>query len=312
MTNEIKIAMVALIFQILEFAVCLWQIINATSVFYIVILLLVILSSFMLFLIWVKHRKLLRYVKFIEYLMNNDKHNFVLLPKIKMYIHRNKIINKMKIKKLDVTYNITRHSINPDQNDDLLLGDMVIKYEMLIENKCIPNEFNFVSGNDYSNLSPELRYRYGSRPDFQDMGDNCELVAPYWRGSLKRYSFRLERQFLSQEGDLIIEIEVSCKKAFVFDTIPRDTIICLPEVFSNNIDSINYYINLIDFEGINFYCDAYQINAEKGEFTTQKIGCKKQKGKNSFESYFYPNKLKGEKAYYLRVGTNRIDREISN
>lgn len=312
MTNEIKIAIVALLFQILEFAVCLWQIITATSIIYIVILLLVMFSSLMLFLIWSKHRKLLQYVKFIEYLMNNDKHNFILLPKIKMYIHRNKIINKIKIKQLDVTYNITRHSNNPDKNDGLLLGDMVINYEMLIENKCIPSEFNFVSGNDYSNLSPELKYRYGSRSDYQDMDDNSELIAPYWRGSLKHYSFGIEKHYLPQEGDLKIEIKVSCENAFVFNTIPRDTIICLPEVFSDDIDFIYYSINLFDFEEINYYCDAYQINVEKGEFATHKIGCEKKDGENSFTSKLYPNNLTGEKAYYFRLGTDRTDKEISN
>lgn len=307
-----KLAITALIFQVLEFLLFSWQFIVTTAWVYLICILFIIVSSIFIFLICIKHYKVLDYVKFIEYLMNNEKHNFVLLPKIKMYIHNYKISNYIKIKNLNIEYDITYNKPSEEENEDLILGDMLIKYDIFIENKNIPNDFNFVSGNDYSNFSPNVKYRYGSRNDYQPMSENHELVAPYWRGSLKHYSFGFERRFIPQEGDLKVEIIVSCDKAFIFRTIPRDTIICLPEIFSKSIERIDYKINLKDFDDKKFYCDAYQIYSEKRKYTTRQLGCEKEPNNQSFSSVLFPNKIKSEKAYYFRVGMDKSDKEIRN
>lgn len=311
MNNEVKISLVALIIQTIELLICIWELVTDTSIIFTIVLLLIMVSSALLFILGYIYYKLLEYVHFIEYLMYNEKHKFVLLPKIKMYVHSKKIVNKIHIKSLSVVYNIKK-SNSTDNGSDICLGDMEIIYKLTVENKNIPNEFHFVSGNDYSTLAPSVTFSYGNNNHYLKMLENHEQIAPYWRGSLKHYSFGIENNFLPQTGDFDITIKVSCKEAFTFSEVPRDTIICLPEVFSNNIDKINYEFNLIDFEKEKFYCDAYKIFSNKGDFTTQLINCEKLDAKNTFVSTLNPNEIKGEKAYYFRLGTAQNDIEIVN
>lgn len=262
-------------------------------------------------LIGKKLYKVVMYVNFLEYLMHNDQHDFVLLPKIRMYLHSKKINNKLKIKKIEVTYNITKNTENPDD----LLGDMKISYSIIIENNNLPEQFDFVHGNDYSISSPKVKYCYGTRTDYQIMSNNHNMsIAPYWRGALKHYSFALERQYLPQDGDINVSIEVECDKSFAFMKVPRDTIICMPLVFSENIDVLAHNIILHGFGETKFYCDAYKISKKDFHYERQSINCTREHIQDSYKfvSMLYPNRIKGEKAYYFKVGTSELDKEIIN
>lgn len=307
MNKELKISIGALIIQLLELVISIWSVANTFSASTIICLCFAILSTVALFIIAFKYYKVLAYIKFIEYLTHNQDHNFISLPKIRMYLHSEKIANKIRINRLIITYDIKYN----DSDKSKCLGDMIITYDMEIENKNIPDTFNFIYGNDYSNSPQIVTYRYGSSRDYLNMQEHRESIAPYWRGSLKHYDFGIERQLLSQSGDQRISIQVKCKKAFEFMTIPRDTIVCLPDVFSKDIQKMEYHINLVGFEG-EFYCDAYRITGKGLKYRRDNIGCEKSENSLSFSKELFPNDIKGEKAFYFRVGKNPIDMEVTN
>lgn len=312
MNKEFIIILIALIVQVLEFIIGILGVINSLTFLSIACLCLIVVTTIILVVLGYKLYNIIMYVNFLEYLMHNDNHSFVLLPKIRMYLHSKKINNTIKIKSLDVIYDIKKNNDNPEKD----LGDMTITYLMNIENNIIPEQFDFVHGNDYSILSPRVKYRYGTKPDFQTMADNHNIIiAPYWRGALKHYNFALEKQYLPQDGDTKIEIKVECDKTFDFMVVPRDTIICLPIVFSKYIEIINYTINVKGFGETKFFCDAYQISRKDFHFARKSINCTNPNNSNntySFVSELYPNRIKGEKAFYFRVGVSESDKEITN
>ena len=311
MNREFKVSLIALIVQIIELIICLWGLISDYNLIFFLFLCLLVFSSVVFCVIGIRHYNLLQYVYFIEYLMHNEKHKFVLLPKIKMYLHSQKINNQLKIKEININYDVEYHKPDNPNEVDNLLGDMTIEYKLIIENKNIPDEFNFIYGNDYSKLKQEVSYCYGTNHNYLAMPEKPEQVAPYWRGSLKFYKFGIDRRILPQEGDFEINIIIKCNKAFVFKGLPRDTIICLPEIFSRDIQTINYKLKFSGYGEEIFYCDAYKICKTSGKFDTIPINYKKI-GKNLFEASMYPNDIKGEKAYYFRVGLSETDLELTN
>ena len=312
MNKELKIAFVALIVQVMEFIFGVIGVINSINVLSIIFLCLIVGTTVVLIVLGYRLYSKVMYINFLEYLMHNDNHSFVLLPKIRMYLHSRKINNNIKIKKLNVTYDFEKNIEKPEE----AIGDMTIIYSMEIENKNIPEQFDFVHGNDFSNISPRVKYSYGTKSDLQTMADNQNIrIAPYWRGALKHYNFAFEKQYLPQEGDIKIEIKVECEKAVDFMKVPRDTIICLPLAFSKFIDTINFTINVGGFGETKFFCDAYQISKINSKFSRKSINCASRKTSNntySFDSNVYPNIIKGEKAFYFRLGFCETDKEITS
>lgn len=311
MDKEYRVALIALILQFIELAVGIFGIINSLTIISIITILLSFLTTIIIIILGYKLYSVILYVNFLEYLMHNNEHDFVLLPKIRMYLNSRKINNKIKIKCIDITYDITPNTDNPDE----ILGDMKITYLIKIENKSVPEQFDFVYGNDYSVFSPKVKYCYGIRQEYQTMSKNHNMsIAPYWRGALKHYSFALEKQYLPQDGDIEIKIEVECDKSFAFKKVPRDTIICMPMVFSKDIDKINHTINVRNFGEIKFYSDAYQISKNGLHYQRKAINCTRQHNQDnySFASILYPNRIRGEKAYYFKIGTSESDVEIKD
>ena len=311
MNKEFRIAVISLIVEVLGIIIGLLTNIVSFSVgvlFYIIIFAL--LSSLILAMITrlIKQIRiksdLANYVSFIEFLMHNDRHCFVILPKIRMYIHSKKITNDVKIKLLRITYDITK-----TQNKDLL-GDMIINYDFDIDNKNIPERFHFVYGTDYTKSDPEVKFNYGNNyivPTIQATQENTEKVAVYWLGFLKHYKFGIDKRKISQVGDFKIRIELKCKEAFDF-SIPRDTIICLPDMFSKDIDKIEYQINLHGYDK-EFYSNAYRILGNGKEYSIDDIS--DQNGPStSITQTFYPNTIEGEKAFFFKIGQSKTDPEF--
>ncbi len=242
------------------------------------------------------------YIKFVEFLSDNQKHNFMLLPKLRLYLNSNKINNDICIHNLKVEYIITA-----TKNNDMM-GDLYIKYHLVIENRNLPSAIHFVCGNDYSDSLQKMRYKYGKIDDWQPGNFKQRPGIPYWREKLLDYKISIDKQFIPESAFLYLEIEVDCARSFEFEMLSRDTIICLPKIFSDDIRELNYEIKLQNFNQKEFYCDAYTISKEKDGYEIVQSNCFK-KSEYLFVSKFNPNKIRGEKAYYFRLGLSENDEE---
>ena len=318
MNKELKIAFLTLVVEIIAIIVEIIGIIvgistNAISLSgeaIVFIILIPVLSVLLLGIISkllqqiIKRNELTNYVSFIEFLMHNKRHCFVILPKIRMYIHSNNLTNKVKINLLRITYDVTKNSNNGS------LGDMTINYDLDIVNNNIPSEFHFVYGTDYSKCTPIVKYNYGHdsvEPYYIATKENEEKVAPYWLGFLKHYKLGIDKNKITQNDVFKLRISLECNEAFDF-SIERDTIICLPDMFSNDIEKIEYQINLHGYDEV-FYCNAYRVSSDRKEFSIGEV-TDKNKPSYSFRQTFYPNTIKGEKAFFFRIGQSENDPEF--
>lgn len=318
MNKELRIAFITLIVEIVAIVVQIIGIIVGVStnsitisvdslVFIILIpvltVLLIAIISKLISQIKKKYN-LSNYVSFIEFLMHNNRHCFEILPKIRMYMHSKSIANDVKIKLLRITYNVTKNEEHEE------LGDMIINYDLDIANNNIPSQFHFVYGTDYSKCTPIVKYNYGNdsvEPYYTATKENEEKVAPYWLGFLKHYNLAIDKKKIPQNDVFKLKIELECKEAFDF-SIERDTIICLPDMFSKDIEKIEYSIKLNKYEE-KFFCNAYRVSSDGKEYAIGEVTDPNKPG-FSFKQTLYPNMIEGEKAFFFRVGHSEIDPEF--
>lgn len=269
-------------------------------------LLIIIFISTILTIIFIvqKQRNVNQYVSFIEYLINNEHHNFILLPKLRMFINAEKLNNKMTINEMHVEYNIKQNKY------EKLIGDLEITYHLWIENKEIPNQIDFIMGNDYSLEKQNMVLKYGAMEREFNVPASRQIAAPYWREQIRHYSIELNPEYIPKTGDLKLTMKVTCDRSFNFKDLPRDTIIFLPKIFSDDIKKVQYKIQMNNFGTNKFYCDAYKIYSNHKGFTTTGIECKTTQN-NLFETNIKPNTVNGEKAYYFRVGLAEQDEEYT-
>lgn len=269
------------------------------------LLTLLITPIFFVAYILKKYILLKEYVDFIEFLMNNNVHKFVILPKIRMYLHSEKINNKIYIQDLTITYNI-----NPSdkQVEGKLFGDAEILYEFAIINNNLPQNYNFIYSNDYSNNNINLGYKFNKNESYTLAESKTEQIAPYWKGRMRHDTFALDRSKIPQSNIFNMYVKVDCSRLFEFEELGRDTIVSLPKVFSDNIDSIKYIINLEGFSNKKFYCTAKRIYKHNRVFICDGISCERINDKR-FETKVSPGDMKGEKAIYFRVGLSEVDPE---
>lgn len=253
-----------------------------------------------------KNIMLVNYIQFVEFLFDNRTHNFRLLPMERMYLHNRGMINQINISNAEVTYIITP---SKDNIGDKLLGDEEIRYKFSIRNRKLPQTFKFIVGNDYSNEKMEVWYKLSENSEYTRIEEKTSERAPYWKGTLKCIDIALERNNLPQGEIVYLYIKVICKKAFELREIKRDTIICLPILFANNVERITYYI---DAQGFNekMYFSAKRVHKEKRKYLID-TGSSCRKGDAMFSVEIDPNEISGEQAYYFRIGTSEIDPEES-
>lgn len=302
--NESRYEYISLLIQVIQTIVGLWGIIYLKKTWF--FLVIIIVPFIVIFFAWRKYKELNKYVRFVEGLIDNKYHNFLLLPKLRMYLHKNKINNKVEIEDMKVTYIIYPSANTTTSREDELLGDGSVEYEIRIRNRNLPNTFYFIAGNDYSDEEPQIFYKIGNNGIRSRLEVKSERIAPYWRGRIKSGKIALDKTRLSQEHTISIYIEVRCNRLFEFKKLGRDTIICLPKLFSDDIDRIEYMIDVSKFNGTKFYCNAKRIYMNK-EYRVDEINC--EEGNGIFKTNIEPKEVKGESAYYFRIGLDEIDPE---
>ncbi len=293
---------IALVCQIIACITGIWQAIRLDHLLLMVLFLFPVIICIIFFL---KYKEEIEYMHFVEYLFDNETHRFILLPKIRMYIHSRMIENKYKIDEMSVTYNISR---NMGKTSEELIGDLEIIYKLKIKEKK-NGRFDFVSGNDFSDCI-SAKYKYGTMREYMNMDLSEKRVPPYWRGYLGHYPIYIEGKNIPVDGPLEIEFKIIAPESFDFGKRERETIICLPLAFSKRIEILKYHINIDGFDDV-FYSNAYLISKYEGNYRSSSIG-DIERDNNSFEYVLYPDTVNGEKAYYFKIGTSEKDTEKPN
>ena len=266
---------------------------------------LVILGFIVVTLLYVLYSKEL-YIRFIEYLFENEHHKFELLPEMRMYLHIKKIENKVKYNSIDITYDIKHKKSDKSR----LLGDVDITYKLDIKNENLPQSYSFITGNDYSNKPPILLYKYGTMEKHTSISADKVNCAIYKRNAIRHFEFEFDKNEITGQDNLEVEMKISYEDSFEFEHVPMDTIICLPKIFGNSIPKIKYTINLIDFpEEDTYYMFSYIVRRKNLEYVRNTIQNTNDSNRRTFVVELSPNKVIGEKAYYFRLGTINRDEE---
>lgn len=250
-----------------------------------------------------KYKKQKEYIQFIECLNFNNYHDFRLLPLLRMYIHKYGNINRINLKQVSITYTIVP---SERQVVDKLYGDCQIKYVFKIENYNLPKTFYFMSANDFSNIEPEIKYRIGTNSNYSSVNNRSKQVHPYWGGKIKPIAISLDNDQITVNKTMTIEIIVSIGNLFEFKENKRDTIICLPLIYSENVEQIDYSIDVSNFTNRPFYCDVKRFYIKQNKHIVEGIPSSHNEDGTFFTASFCPdNKL--ESAYYFRLGLSEHD-----
>lgn len=247
-----------------------------------------------------------RYIKFVDFLFDNEKHNFNLLPKMRMYLNNKKKFNKLDIRQVKVRYEI-KHKQSTESS---LLGDVDILYKIEIKNKAIPNTYFFITGNDYSNKVPRILYKYGTMDSYSEISPEEKSCAIYYKNVVRDICFNIDKKYITQSGNLKIELKVCYENSFEFEHNYMDTIICLPKIFGDNVENMKYDICLQGFPNdIDFYFFTYIICANKLKFGINNIPNVCNEKNKHFSVEFSPKSTRKEQAYYFRIGIHDTDKE---
>lgn len=267
------------------------------------IFLLVFLIISLLFILYSREM----YIRFIEFLFENEHHKFELLPEMRMYLNTKKIANKVKYNSVSVTYDIKHKKSEKSQ----LLGDLDIIYNLDIKNEKVPRTFYFLTGNDYSNKPPKLLYKYGKMQDYNEVSADKVNCAKYKRTAIREFKIEFDKSLIENKGNFKLEMKISYEESFEFEHISMDTIICLPKIFGDDIPSMKYTINIIDFPPKETYhLFSYIIAREGFCYLRKNIGHEADADRRRFVITFQPNDVKGEQAYYFRLGRKDFDEEL--
>lgn len=255
--------------------------------------------------------RLKHFICFVEFLFENDIHNFELLPKMRLYLHYKKIKNNIDILDLDISYNIFVKSKEQEKN---LLGNLEIIYKINMSEEKIPKTFHMITGNDFSEKPPKLWIKYGNMNDFAAISYRDRNCAWYNKTSIRDFHFNISENKIVRKGNFILEIKILYDESpsFDFSSNNMETIICLPKIFSDSVKKITYYINLIGFDNkLNFNVFPYVIKSNKKDFEINSIATISNGDRdiNKFIINLYPNEIKWEKAYYFKIGLNEHDSE---
>ncbi len=249
------------------------------------------------------------YIRFIGYLLENKYHRFELLPAMRMYLRTKKMRNKIRYNSINVTYNI-KHKCSSESR---LLGDLDIIYELDVKNEKIPNTFYFITGNDYSNMPPKFLYKYGNMQEYSEATVEEVNCAEYKRNAIRSFNIELSGNKIPKTGNFIMKMKISYQNSFDFEKIPLDTIICLPQIYGDDIPLMEYTINIIDFpREETYYLFSYLIKRDKFGYERTVIENRHDDIRRTFNVTLHPNDIVGEKAYYFKVGTKDRDVEPRN
>lgn len=275
------------------------------------ILLIILICVFVvLVLIFERERK---YIKFVEFLFDNGIHNFNLLPRQRMFLHQHKICNKVNIEKLEITYLIDGKRYQ-ETNDDLC-GDVVITYDYTIK-EIKGNEYKFITGNDYSKKVPRIKISYGNQNAMTEVVPHRRNCPVYLNNVIRDLSWEFDQRFLPQKGSWEMKIVLEYEKAFDFQRMPMDTIICLPQIFGGKVGELHYHIKIFNMnKNMDFHCNLYKITNSKSKYvrTNQPVTIQKNSDEGELhteiEANIHLENLKKEQAYYFRLGTAETDEE---
>lgn len=270
-----------------------YSISKETFVFLIFFIFIILLNVFNVkYFIYKMH-----YIKFIEYLFNNDMHRFTLLPKFRTYIEYRHRLNKVHINNLKIEYTISKNGCF-DNN----IADLTINYELKIKNYHLPNQYYIMFGNDYAEQKPEIKY---SLNDSSMMDATFIEVrhSPYEKGMINEAIINLDYDNLPKK-EIKLNIRIQYSNSFDFDTTKTDTLILLPLLFGKKINKIDYKIKFNKFESDMFYCNAYLIGRSSGlNYEIKDISVDLIKKTNLLEIKL--NNIQLESAYYFRIGTDK-------
>ena len=245
------------------------------------------------------------YITFVECLFDNDYHNFSLLPRIRMYIQKNNIINKIHIVELNVTCII-------DGRESSSSNSKVI-FELKISRKTMINTYNFVTGNDFSTETPVVRYSYGDESEIPIMLKK-PIPFPDKSNLIRVLSLNIDTEKIPQtQPTWELKFEFDYIRLFDFEKMETDTIICLPKAFGERIDTINYTIKIVGCDPNKpFYCNLNKCSIANGKYDVSEQGVTPQNGGNSQNNIYHiaihPDSYDKEYAYYFRIGTSNTDK----
>lgn len=239
------------------------------------------------------------YITFVEYLFDNSYHNFSLLPRIRMYIQRNNIINKIHIKELNVICIIEKN-----QKNNYSTSKVIFEFE--ISRDTLIDTYNFVTGNDFSTETPTVKYSYGDKREREVMMEK-PIFAPDTSSVIRVLSLDIEKDKIPlDQPTWKLKLEFDYVRLFDFEKMETDTIICLPKVFGEKIDKINYTIIISGYDpNKKFYCNLNKCSINNGKYIVTKQGVNSQG--NAFTTTIYPDSYEKEYAYYFRFGTSNLD-----
>ena len=294
---------ISIVLQILSLLVAICGTFLSKKYWFLIIVVLIPIIG--LVCLWNAYIKQKEYIQFIEYLNNNNYHNFRVLPLLRMYLHQKKLCNSVHIQKAHITYFAEPNLETKDPNG-VLLGDCEIHYIFDIENRNLPDTFKFLCANDNSNGEPQIKYRFNSSENYYSESSRSETVHPHWGGKMKEVSISFDDALITNNKIITLEIVVTMKKAFSFAPDDRDTILCLPINYSSRIDQIEFEIDVSKFNERPFYCSAKRVYCKKMKTTTDSINCMPNKDSSRFKTTINPeNNI--ENAYYFRIGLGKED-----
>jgi len=276
----------------------------------------IVLSLFLVLFIAValyankKYKERLEFAEFTEFLTDNPKHNFNLLPKICLALHKNKDTNNLHVRELSVKYTSDFSDIDTSKltKDEFITYSDTIAYELQAENKNLPKKYVFYRGNMYSRGNPKIEQRSGDREGYEGVPHPEHRNATRVDSSVVCYEW-----FLQPYNTKYASFPISFKFQYEEKTRPSvyENIIIYPRQFAKRVDRINFEMEFTGIEGNEVIKQAELFQIFKGnngfEYTTvQDLKFSENKVKTKIE---IPIDAKEYEAYHIKILRDLIPTE---
>jgi hypothetical protein len=295
---------IASIFAIISFFMGINNIISMIIIIFLMLLLNI------LYYVCKKYNKLKKkyderteFIAYINFLFNNEKNKFNLLPKIDLVIDKSEEINVLYINQLSAKYIYDMSKIDTTKisQKEKLEYDSVIEYEINAKNEDLPVKYIYYRGNMSAKEDPKAEQKYGTMASFrgikQSLVYHLDLVDDV---KVERYEWLLENKNIRKDSD--IPFPLSFRFKYKDFKLPNSEghIVLNPNHFAVHVEKINVEIEFISTKQILKRAELNKVWKHNDRFEYMHIDFKDAPETNTI-IFDIPRDIINDKVYHIRI-----------
>lgn len=255
---------------------------------------------FLIVQLYNKYRERRDFISFIQYLFDNNFHNFNLLPKICLALDKSGETNDLAVENMTIKYTYDMRNINVDtiSQDDIINYYDTIEYDLRVRNKNIPKEFVCYRGNmkSYDDCI-EIFQKHGNQIDYERVPCPRHTDETKNNVDIQKYSWQIKDENITKGKIFTHNFKFRYLEKATANS--NDTIVFYPKQYAKEIETVEFQIEFLCDRNILKKVELFKVWKDGKQFKHTPVAGIDLRD-NVAASKIQPDTSKHE-AYYFRL-----------